>query len=114
TNFLTQAPGISTLVKKIADIAPERSIPVFARQTFSQWFRQRGTRNESKTKVLLWPDTFNNHFHPEVAQAAVKVLEHAGFQVTIPKQALCCGRPLYDFGMLDQARQQFVEIMEAL
>ncbi len=114
TNFFTQTPGLRTLVKKVADIAPERQIPVFAKQTFRKWFQQRGTRHASAQKVLLWPDTFNNHFHPEVAQAAVRVLEHAGFQVTIPRQALCCGRPLYDFGMLDQARRQFVEIMETL
>jgi hypothetical protein len=50
-------------------------------------------------------DTFNNHFHPEVAQAAVEVLEHAGFQVEIPPVDLCCGRPLYDYGMLDLARR---------
>lgn len=114
SNFFTQTPGLSSVVKKLADVAPQRQIPVFATQTFRNWFQQRGARYVSGQKVLLWPDTFNNHFHPEVAQAAVKVLEHAGFQVTIPKQALCCGRPLYDFGMLDQARRQFTEIMESL
>jgi Fe-S oxidoreductase len=49
-----------------------------------------------------------------VAQAAVEVLEHAGFQVAIPKQQLCCGRPLYDFGMLDQAKAQLADIMDSL
>ncbi|MCB8988760.1 MAG: (Fe-S)-binding protein [Ardenticatenaceae bacterium] len=46
---------------------------------------------------MLWPDTFNNFFHPETAKAAVEVLEDAGFQVVIPEKSLCCGRPLYDF-----------------
>lgn len=113
-NFMTQTPGISGLVKKIADIAPERTLPKFAGQTFRTWFQQRAKSVSGRSKVLLWPDTFNNYFHPEVAQAAVTVLEHAGFDVTIPRKPLCCGRPLYDFGMLDQARAQFVEIMEAL
>ena len=53
--------------------------------------------------VLLWPDTFNNYFHPATARAAVEVLEAAGYPVTIPQAHLCCGRPLYDFGMLDRA-----------
>ena len=44
--------------------------------------------------MLLWADTFNNHFHPEVAIAAVAVLEAAGFAVTVPAQNLCCGRAL--------------------
>ncbi len=57
-------------------------------------------RNVGLPRVLLWADTFNNHFHPQTAIAAVEVLEAAGFQVVVPRQSLCCGRPLYDFGML--------------
>jgi Fe-S oxidoreductase len=64
--------------------------------------------------VILWADTFNNHFHPENAIAAVKVLEHAGYQVTVPRAHLCCGRALYDFGLLDQAERQLREILDAL
>jgi Fe-S oxidoreductase len=56
-------------------------------------------------------DTFNNHFHPETAKAAVGVLEAAGFQVRVPERHLCCGRPLYDFGMLDQAKKQLRRIL---
>jgi Fe-S oxidoreductase len=114
TNFMTQTPGLRSVMKKVAGIADGRQVPVFAAQTFRKWFIQRPARNQGKQKVLLWPDTFNNHFHPEVAQAAVEVLEHAGFQVTIPKQQLCCGRPLYDFGMLDQAKAQLADIMHSL
>jgi FAD/FMN-containing dehydrogenase/Fe-S oxidoreductase len=114
TNFMTQTPGLRTVMKKIAGIAEGRQVPVFAAQTFRKWFLQRPIRNHGKQKVLLWPDTFNNHFHPEVARAAVEVLEHAGFQVSIPTQQLCCGRPLYDFGMLDQAKAQLAAIMRSL
>jgi Fe-S oxidoreductase len=64
--------------------------------------------------VLLWADTFNNHFHPEVAIAAVEVLEAAGFEVVVPERALCCGRPLYDYGMLRLARRQLHQILDAL
>ena len=53
--------------------------------------------------MILWVDTFCEHFHPEVANAAVEVLAHAGFEATLPKTPLCCGRPLYDFGYLDLA-----------
>jgi Fe-S oxidoreductase len=64
--------------------------------------------------VLLWNDTFNNHFHPEVAVAATEVLEAAGFEVRIPERPLCCGRPLYDFGMLKLARRQLAQILDEL
>ena len=56
-------------------------------------------------KVILWADTFNNYFNSEVAQAAYQVLDHLGFEVMIPKASLCCGRPLYDYGMLDLAKK---------
>ena len=56
-------------------------------------------------RVILWPDTFNDHFHPTTAQAAVEVLEAAGCQVVVPMQDMCCGRPLYDYGMLDEAKK---------
>ncbi len=71
-------------------------------------------RNQGKPQVILWPDTFNNNFHPETGRAAVEVLEAAGFQVLLPTASLCCGRPLYDFGMLDTAKRLLREILDAL
>jgi Fe-S oxidoreductase len=64
--------------------------------------------------VLLWADTFNNYFLPSTAKAAVEVLETAGFRVTIPRANLCCGRPLYDFGMLDRAEKLLLQILDQL
>ena len=63
---------------------------------------------------MLWPDTFNNHFTPQVAKAAVDVLEHAGYQVQIPPRSLCCGRPLYDYGMLDTAKRMLRDTLDTL
>jgi len=110
-NWLAQVPGFSSLMKTVAGMSPQRSIPQFAPETFQHWFKRRALRNQDKPPVILWPDTFNNHFHPETAQAAVEVLEAAGFQVRIPDQHICCGRPLYDFGMLDQAKRQLQQII---
>ncbi len=64
--------------------------------------------------MLLWPDTFNNHFHPETAIAAVETLEAAGFAVGLPRGSHCCGRPLYDFGMLDLAKRLLRDILDDL
>ena len=68
----------------------------------SRGFGNGRVRNE-RSKVLLWADTFNNYFMPETAQAAVDVLEHAGYEVIVPAEHLCCGRPLYDYGFLEMA-----------
>ncbi|MGK2860065.1 MAG: (Fe-S)-binding protein, partial [Thermoanaerobaculia bacterium] len=65
-------------------------------------------------RVIFWPDTFNNHFTPAVAHAAVEVLERSGFEVVLPPAGLCCGRPLYDWGFLDMAKRQLEEIVVAL
>ena len=65
-------------------------------------------------EVLLWADTFNNYFLPQTARAAVEVLETAGFRVLVPRVNLCCGRPLYDFGMLDRAERLLLEILDQL
>jgi Fe-S oxidoreductase len=113
-NLVTQAPLLSDLAKRLGGIAPERRIPAFAPQTFKEWFRQRGQRNPEGKRVILWPDTFNNHFHPDTAIAAVEVLEAVGYRVTVPEIDLCCGRPLYDYGWLDAAQRLLRQILTAL
>jgi Fe-S oxidoreductase len=113
-NAISHAPGIGTLLQKLGGITTEREMPAFAPQTFTQWWAKRPPRNVGKPPVILWPDTFNNHFHPQTSIAAVEVLEHAGFEVLAPRQHLCCGRPLYDFGFLDTAKRKLREVMDAL
>ncbi len=103
-NFVTQNQRLGGTVKKILGIAPGRRLPPLAGRSFVSWFRKRKIKNPQGAKILLWPDTFNNYFYPEVAIAATEVLEHLGYRVLLPSKPLCCGRPLYDYGMLDQAR----------
>jgi Fe-S oxidoreductase len=64
--------------------------------------------------VLLWIDTWSNHFKPSVAMAAAEVLESAGFRVLVSERSLCCGRPLYDYGMLDLAKRLLRDVLEQL
>src|SRR5439155_21988500 len=114
-NFVTQTPGLRDLAKLAAGMAPQRSVPAFAPFTFREWFmKRRRVYEEPRDRVILWPDTFNNHFHPDTAIAAVEVLEDAGFAVEIPLARLCCGRPLYDYGLLSVAKQRLREIIGAL
>ena len=113
-NFFSQTPGLSALAKFLGGIDQRRHMPRFARQTFKEWFRRRTPRNQDAPPVVLWPDTFNNYLTPEAAKAAVEVLEAAGRQVWVPRANLCCGRPLYDFGMLDQAKAYLRDILQTL
>jgi FAD/FMN-containing dehydrogenase/Fe-S oxidoreductase len=114
TNLLTQTPATSDILKRLGGIAPERRIPAFARRTFKAMWRARPARNADRPEVILWPDTFNDHFFPETALAAAEVLETAGFQVVVPEADVCCGRPLYDFGMLDTAKRLLRRVLRTL
>jgi FAD/FMN-containing dehydrogenase/Fe-S oxidoreductase len=125
-NLTTQLPGLRDLAKLAGGIPAQRRIPAFAPQTFKQWWEHHGARGDGRPRpsggaklregstVLLWADTFNNHFTPATAKAAVEVLEAAGFDVTVPRAHLCCGRPLYDVGMLDRAKSLLLQIMDEL
>ncbi|MGA9498399.1 MAG: FAD-linked oxidase C-terminal domain-containing protein, partial [Terriglobales bacterium] len=124
-NLTTQLPGLRDLAKLAARIPAQRRIPALAPQTFKDWWERReasprrtaegGRPHASRANsVLLWADTFNNHFLPSTAKAAVEVLEAAGFDVSVPRAHLCCGRPLYDVGMLDRAKGLLLQIMDEL
>ena len=113
-NLFTQLPGLRDLAKMMVGVPRRRQIPAFAAQTFREWFRRRKSRLGTGLKVLLWADTFNNYFMPETAQAAVEVLEHAGCEVEVLDQHLCCGRPLYDYGFLDMAKSYLRRNLTAL
>ena len=112
-NAALAAPVTGRLAKLAAGIEPVREAPAFAAQTFRSWFaRHEGPA--SGPPVLLWPDTFTSYFTPETGIAAVQVLEDAGYSVRIPEQPLCCGRPLYDYGMLPTARRWLRRTVAAL
>jgi FAD/FMN-containing dehydrogenase/Fe-S oxidoreductase len=89
----------------------DRPVPQFARETLQQWWFRRVSgaadahRPAPRGTVLLWPDTFTNHFHPQIGQAAVEVLESAGWAVTMPDRPVCCGLTWISTGQLNVARR---------
>ncbi len=114
-NFATQTPGLRRLAKLAAGIDKHRPLPTFAPMTMQEWFRRRGgTSNPGGRPVVLFPDTFNNHLHTDVAVASVEALEAAGWQVIVPEGHICCGRPLYDYGFLDQAQKYLHRLLDQL
>jgi len=116
----SQVPGLANLATKsplfklAAGIHPERHVPEFAPVTLKHWFAERPMRNGGGRRVILWADTFTNYLEPEVGIAAVEALEDAGFHVVVPQGHLCCGRPLYDYGMLDLAESYLKRVLSAL
>jgi FAD/FMN-containing dehydrogenase/Fe-S oxidoreductase len=122
-NAFNNAPLIGGLFKSILHIHTKRNFPRFAKpfipdRRLASDPRRRRDRRPSLTnevpEVFLWADTFNNYFHPSTMRAAHQVLTNAGFRVSLPKVHLCCGRPLYDFGMLDAAKEYLLKILDEL
>ncbi|MGH3404270.1 MAG: FAD-binding and (Fe-S)-binding domain-containing protein, partial [Streptosporangiaceae bacterium] len=116
-NALTHAPVTAPGLKRLAGVHPDRDVPRFAPCTFrSAWRRRpRGPAVPAAgQRVVLWPDTWNDHFHPQALRAGTQVLEAAGFAVSIPRQWVCCGRPLHDWGMLRQARWLLRRVLTVL
>ena len=123
-NFFSGAPGFRQILQGILHLAPQRKLPQFARTTFQSWAKKNRVPSlgdagahanaSGKPDVILWADTFNNYFHPGTGRAALEVLQDAGFNVTVPQMHLCCGRPLYDFGLLDQAKKYLERVLTVL
>jgi FAD/FMN-containing dehydrogenase/Fe-S oxidoreductase len=107
-------PNLSNVVSRIgksfAGVAPERSLPKFAPRTFRSQFKPSGKGR----RVVLLDDTFNNHFRPRTGLAAQRLLERAGCAVELPAERICCGRPYYDFGMLDRAKRTLEHALRVL
>jgi Fe-S oxidoreductase len=112
-NAALTAPVAGHAAKLAAGVEPRRTAPGLAARSFRAWFSGRTGPSRGRP-VLLWPDTFTNYFTPEVGIAAVEILEGAGYQVQLPGRPLCCGRPLYDYGMLPTAKRWLRRILAEL
>jgi FAD/FMN-containing dehydrogenase/Fe-S oxidoreductase len=132
TNAILTGPLTSPFVKRIAGIARERQLPRLAAKSYQNMRNASARHSRTPTnlvqkaappqvvqkaaarKVLLWPDTWNNYYHPQSLSAAETVLTQAGFQVEVPRGHICCGRPLYDFGLLGAARSYLSRILDRM
>jgi len=122
TNAVLNGPLTSPVIKRIAGIAPQRKLPELAVQSFQRTFqnvKKTALKNAASRQaassghpVLLWPDTWNNYYHPRTLTAAETVLREAGFAVDVPQGHICCGRPLYDFGFLPAARSYLANVLD--
>jgi len=113
-NALMSSRPASRVARWVAGVDNRRALPRFAEQTFQQWWssqqrsrvpEQLPSSGERLRPVVLWVDSFTDHFAPQVAIAAVKVLQHAGYRVEVPPAEACCGLTWITTGQLDAARK---------
>ena len=116
-NRVASVPLLRRLGTRLAGLE-DREPPSFAAESLQRWWRGRqGSVRPllaTRGRVLLWPDTFTNYFDPHIGQAAVQVLEAAGWQVTIPAEPLCCGLTWISTGQLDMAKRKLRRSIETL
>ncbi|WP_058187877.1 FAD-binding and (Fe-S)-binding domain-containing protein [Terracidiphilus gabretensis] len=112
TNAILNGPLTSPLIKRIVGIAKERELPKLAAKPYIS-SRKRDART-AQSPVLLWPDTWNNYYHPQTLASAESLLSDAGFHLQTPRGHICCGRPLYDFGLLDAAKNYLSDVLTRL
>ena len=114
-NALLRVPWLAAALKRAGGIDARRDLPRFASTTFRHWFgRRRDSDEGSAPPVLLWVDTFTNHFSPQTGRAAVRVLEDAGYSVRLTSESVCCGLTWISTGQLDGARRQLRRTLDAL
>ncbi|OIK27932.1 FAD-binding oxidoreductase [Streptomyces malaysiense] len=116
-NAALHAPGVAAIGKRLAGVAVERDAPAFAEEPFVRWWASRGLAEPDpadRRTVVLWPDTFSNTLHPNVAKSAVRVLEDAGFHVAVPARTVCCGLTWISTGQLATAKRVLRRTLEVL
>jgi FAD/FMN-containing dehydrogenase/Fe-S oxidoreductase len=107
-NRLLASPALAGAARRLGGVDPRRPLPALASQTLRAWWRRRpatGPAPGGRPRVLLWPDTFTDHFTPGPGRAAVRVLEAAGYRVELPDESLCCGLTWISTGQLDTAKR---------
>jgi FAD/FMN-containing dehydrogenase/Fe-S oxidoreductase len=123
TNAILTGTLTNILIKRIAGVARERHLPRLASKSYQK--TRDAARKTSSTptnllqkaaplQVVLWPDTWNNYYYPQSLSAAETILTEAGFQVETPRGHICCGRPLYDFGLLGAARSYLARVLSRM
>ena len=116
-NVATALPGAGWITEKVIGFSRHRSMPKWRRDRFEPQVEAVGP--ETGREVVMFGDTFNTHFEPEVITDAVDVLVAAGYRVVFPRPAdgkrpLCCGRTFLSAGLVDEARAEALRTIATL
>ncbi len=118
-NSSLASPVVGAQLKRLAGVTTDRPAPLFdpegpltgpARGEFP------GVRDRepAATSVVVWPDTFTNAFNPGAGRDIIGAFEALGETVAVPSAWACCGRTLYDFGLLDLAKRWLRRLIRVL
>lgn len=113
-NALMRRHFIRRFANRALGITANRPLPLFTTRRLSNWFARRSNRKNSEGRlVVLFNDTYTEHFLPEVGRAAIEVLEIAGYRVKLISLGDSQRNPISQ-GLLDQARRDGNRLFRSL
>lgn len=117
-NWANRHPLLRQVLEEQLGVHRERQLPRFHSETFTRWYRKQRPRSAPSgtakgEKVAFFYTCMVNYNEPEIGKAAVKVFERNGIECAVPPQR-CCGLPLIDAGLLDEARKKMRANVAAL
>lgn len=113
-NRALSTPVLGNLIKRGGGITTNRPAPTFSKLSLRRSRNARRRQKRLDATVVVWPDTFTDAFNPKFGADTIRVLEAVGEKVAIPKEWACCGRPLYDTGMLNVAKSALKHLLDVL
>jgi Fe-S oxidoreductase len=105
SNLPTRLRPVRALMARVLGIAPQRPLPVFQRRTLSRWFAARAQPVPTAGTVTFLADSFTSFTEPGIGQAAIELLERAGWSVRLESRG-CCGRASLSKGLVDDAKEK--------
>ncbi len=124
-NGLNRITPVRNTIQRLLGFATDRQLPALADRSFRQYLAQLQDEIPSTIEdnfqwfgpsdgeaVVLWLDSFNSYYKPQVNESALRLLVYLGFRVGIVRRHFCCGRPLYEYGLLNEAKDRLLQIMQ--
>ncbi len=131
-NLRDVVPGVASLSEVLAGFSARRTLPKWRTDAFkdpvntfrarapSSFAKEQGDGDKDQGKdVVLFADTFNRYFERENLDAALAVLNAAGYRVHFAQpmhggRPLCCGRTFLSVGKVSEARLEAERTLAAL
>ncbi|WP_327149029.1 FAD-binding and (Fe-S)-binding domain-containing protein [Nocardia sp. NBC_01329] len=116
-NALAGAGPLRRLGMRAAGVDPRRDVPELAPRSFRRIWQESENQQVAEANastVMLWVDTFTDAFDPEIALAAVRLLNSLGYRVVVPRRRVCCGLTWISTGQLSGARTRLRATLGAL
>jgi Fe-S oxidoreductase len=105
-NWAGKNPLTRWLMERMIGVDRRRTLPEFNARPFLRRARETyAPAQPNGRRVVYFVDLFANYNDPELAEAFVKVFNHNGVEVAVPRGQRGCGMPAMDYGSISEAQK---------